>query len=149
MHIWRIEQLKDEIRERGMADDDVISYFVASMGLLGAAGALPLVLPGPWNWVQVGWNVLLGFAGTFYLYQANRGRMGQLFLQRFFALGWVIGIRWLLACGLIFGPLVAGFLLVQGAPVLPPWVYGLSWAGATVVFYWRIAVHLRDLSHSD
>lgn len=142
--------MKDEIRERGMADDDVISYVVVRMGAGAVAAWLPSTFPEPWNWVLYGWELMLALVGTAYLYQSNRGRMGQLFLQRYFSVGWVVGIRWLVATGLGWAFLAAGLRAmtplteVQRTGV---WVGYL--AGAELVFYARVARHLRDLSRDD
>lgn len=150
MYHWSIQRLKDDIRERGMADDDVIAYFVSGTMASAVLAWLPSVLAGPWSSFLYGWDVLLAGVGTYYLYQSNRGRMGQLFLQRYFSLGWVVGWRWLVPTFLAGAAL---FTVLRLQPTIPEdqrLAVMTGYVGlAELIWYWRLAVHLRDLSRDD
>jgi hypothetical protein len=45
--------------------------------------------------LQLCWNIGLAVFGTIYLFHQNSGLTGTQFFQRYFAIGWAVGLRWL------------------------------------------------------
>src|SRR5687767_5292916 len=98
MYFWRIEKLKDAMAAGPLTDREVLPYFIA-FAILTALGTS---LPGEaefnhWETVGAVWSVLLAGFGSYFIYSQNGGARGQYLLQRYFALGWVVGVRWVAA----------------------------------------------------
>src|SRR5919108_1465185 len=94
MYFWRIEALKSDLAVRPMTDRQVLPYLVACGVLMAAVGIIPFGPPNKWDLVGGGWSMLLAIVGTIHVYRKNGGEVGLHILQRFLAIGWVVGIRW-------------------------------------------------------
>ena len=89
---------------------------------------------------------MLAVLGTIYIYRQNGGADGQHFLQRYFAISWVVSIRSLVV---LIPAAVALFTLpaVLGSETEDTtWYHFLFVAIAGAVIYWRIGCHVRDLA---
>jgi hypothetical protein len=90
---------------------------------------------------------LLAAVGTIYIYRQNGGAGGQHFLQRYFAVGWVVALRWL---AIIVVAAVAFFVMLEVVGISTDstsWYEFVFLAAAETVIYWRIGHHVRDIAH--
>lgn len=146
MYFWRIEKLKNEMAARPLSEREVLPYLVVTVALYSAVGYIPQTAQNVWDGLGAGWSVLLAAVGTIYIYRQNGGAGGQHFLQRYFAVGWVVAIRWLvvviLAAIAFFGTLAA----VGADTESTHWYDFLFLAVVEAVIYWRIGYHVRDLA---
>src|SRR5262245_4674371 len=104
MYFWRIEKLKKQMAARPLSEREVLPYLVVFVALSVAVVYIPQAPLNVWDGLGAVWSVLLAVVGSIYIYRQNGGPGGQHFLQRYFAVGWVVTLRWLV--GLI-GPGVA------------------------------------------
>jgi hypothetical protein len=146
MYFWRIEKLKRRMAARPLSEREVLPYLVVFVALSTAVVYIPQATRNVWDGLGAVWSVLLAVVGSIYIYRQNGGPGGQHFLQRYFAVGWVVGLRWLVV---FIGASVAfyGTLAAVGADTdNTPWYDFLFFAVAEAVIYWRIGHHVRDLA---
>jgi hypothetical protein len=146
MYFWRIEKLKTKMAARPLSDREVLPYLVVFVALFSAVAYSPLPPQNVWDSLGAVWSVLLAAVGTIYIYRQNGGAGGQYFLQRYFAVGWVVSIRlfvvFILATLAFYGTLTA-----MGADTESThWYDFLFFAFMEAVIYWRIGHHVRDLA---
>ena len=94
MYFWRIEKLKTEMAARPLSEREALPYLVVFVALSSAVAYIPQTTYSLWDGLGGVWSVLLAAVGTIYIYRQNGGAGGQHFLQRYFAVGWVVVVRW-------------------------------------------------------
>lgn len=146
MYFWRIEKLKQEMAARPLTERQALPYLVVYCALYSAAGFVSPELENHWDFAGAIWSLLIVILGTIHIYHQNGGNEGHHFLQRYFAIGWVVGLRWL-AIWVVY--LVAFYVLLG---YFGPEVEGSQWydflgiALFETLIYWRIGCHVRDLA---
>ena len=150
MYLWRIEKLKAEMAVRPFTDREVLPYLIAWLVLLEVVIVLTTFLPtsaNVWDGLDAARGLLLTVFGTLYVFRQNGGASGQYLLQRYFAVGWVVGVRWiagLLPAMLVF--YVALEALGSGSEDSTEWYDFVLITVAEAGFYWRFGHHVRDLA---
>lgn len=160
MYFWNLRALKRELVAGALGEGRVFSYFFAVLTFDTVLYYLGSLLPASETtiWTYVGAVVMAGttLTGTYVAWRQNGGTAGRDFLGRYFPLLWVLCVRFLAVIMAIVLPvafvsgMVAGW---TGAPVesgdgLHPWeplVLAVAWAWLAV-FYWRLAVHTREVA---
>ena len=147
MYFWRIEKLKAEMAARPLSDREVLPYLVVFVGLSPAVCYLPETIVDLWDGLDAVWSILLAVVGTIYIYSKNGGAIGQHFLQRYLALGWVVTIRWL-AIVLFAGVAYVVTLIAFGVEAkVATWFDFMLLVLAEAVVYWRVGHHVGDLAN--
>lgn len=99
MYFWKVESLKEDMANGIFTDKELIPYIVLSAGLYAVViemiGYLPYEDINVWTYVLSILNVLIPIAGTIYAYKCNGGSNGTNFASKYFAIGFVVGIRFL------------------------------------------------------
>ena len=148
MYFWNIEKLKTEMAERPLTDREVLPYVVISMTLFAAVTSISpfMQLPGPnvWDVLQALWSIALALGGTIYIYWKNGSAEGSFFLQRYFAVGWVVGVRWavILIVPMLFVFILAGYSSDDSTP----WYEFLILVIIETVVWERTGHHVGDLA---
>ncbi len=94
---------------------------------------------------------MLAVVGTVYIFRQNGGAGGKNFLQRYFAIGWVVGTRWLVTFAIV-SVVFYGMLMAMNADID---IESTSWHGflfvavAETAFYWRVGSHVRDIAKRE
>jgi hypothetical protein len=155
MYFWRIERLTAELRRGPLEQRGALLYVLAWLVLWTV-----LTLSPAWaasesqhagDWASFFVSLLFLVGGTLTAYRANRGSRGQDFAARYFAIGWVLGIRLMV---LLLLPLVVVLFVIAGvvavrtnAPELSDAAASWVGAGLTLVFeaiyYWRLTHHFH------
>jgi hypothetical protein len=81
-------------------------------------------------------QIVISAYGVWRCYHANGGSSGQYFAETFIALAWVVGVRVFLVALIPFGALL---ILAQD---LPSAITEVLVLGFTVIYFWRIWVHI-------
>ncbi len=89
---------------------------------------------------------MIAAIGTIYIYRQNGGAEGQHFLQRYFAVGWVITIRLLVVFFLVAVAFYGTLDAIGAETESSHWYDFLFVAVLEAVYYWRIGHHVRDLA---
>lgn len=146
MYFWRIEKLKNELAARPLSERETLPYLVVFVGLSAAVGYIPQTMSNVWDGLGAAWSIALAVVATIYIYRQNGGADGQHFLQRYFAIGWVVTVRWL-AVLILVGVAFFGTLAALGADTETTHWYDFVFAALVeAVVYWRIGHHVRDLA---
>lgn len=146
MYFWRIEELKTEMAARPLTEREVLSHLVVCASLLAAVGYIPQAITNVWDGLGAVWSVALAALGTIYIYRQNGGADGQHFLQRYFAIGWVVTLRWFLILVLVAVACFTLLAVLGSEQEETTWYEFLALATIEVVVYWRIGFHVRDLA---
>lgn len=161
MYLWNIKALKKNLSAQALTEAQTFWYFFAVLTLETLFFHMASLFPGDepielWDYVEYVGAVIFTVGGTFVVYRANGGASGRHFLTRYFSLMWVLTIRFLVFMIPIL--IVAGFVIFSfsdtlfGAeaeeadfPVFSRTVLVASWIWF-LVFYYRLAVHMRDVA---
>jgi hypothetical protein len=147
MYFWRIEKLKAQMAARPLSEREALPYLVVFIGLSAAVGYIPQTMSNVWDGLRAAWSVALAVVATIYIYRQNGGADGQHFLQRYFAIGWVVGIRWLVVLVLATIAFIATLTALGLETKHTTWYDFMFFAIGEVVVYWRIGHHVRDLAN--
>ena len=139
MEIIRIKPLVERFRNGTFTDEEVGPYFLAYVILETVSHALPYTEFTLWDVVGSIATVVITIFGILHLRTQNRGTFGNGFLNKYFALGWVIAVRTILIA-LPLGVLVIFFTQSVGgeaavAPMAAIFVIALG-----VFFYWWLGL---------
>lgn len=146
MYFWRIDLLKANLRRKPLSDRESLPYLVASITLMTIGGSLPFQSFNVWDRLGSLWTIALAILGTIYIFHQNGGSEGRYFLQRYFAIGWVVGIRCIVA---IVACAIAMFVLLEYLGQSTEETGGYEFvffAAAETIIYWRIGHHVHDLA---
>jgi len=146
MYFWRIEQLKDQLIARPLSDREALPYLLVFVGLTAAIGFIPTEGLNVWDHVGTGLSVILTVLGTLWVYRQNGGADGHFFLQRYLAVGWVIGIRWVVGLVAFFFPLYFVLSLLSIESDVTTWYETTILAAAELLLYWRIGSHVEYIA---
>lgn len=98
MYFFRYQPLKEKLKSRTLTDREALPYLVLFSGIASAVYLLPPVEEfNAWDWIGGGTSVVLAVAGVIYTYVQNGGRQGFDLIQKFVVIGWVVGVRCILA----------------------------------------------------
>ena len=154
MYFWKIEALKEDIKKDQFTEKDRFVYGLIYI-VLCAAGMeammrLPIESPNIWDAIGSLGNILIPLIGTIFVYRSNGGAIGRDFLGRYFSIGFVVSIRFLVLLVPVSAALVAYYIYAfpgeepivsTPADILPFTVwYGL--------LFWRISKHVSDIKNS-
>lgn len=146
MYFWRIEKLKSEMAARPLSEREALPYLVVYVAFFAALSSIPDPIINVWDGLGAAWSIALAVFGTIYIYRQNGGANGQHFLQRYFAISWVVTIRWLVLV-LFVAIAFFTFLAVLGKDAEETtWYDFLFFAAVEAIVYWRIGRHVRDLA---
>lgn len=146
MYFWRIEELKAAMAVRPLSERELLPYLVVVAGLSSIMVWMPETELNFWDGAGMVWSIAVAVLGTLHVYQQNGGADGQHVLQRYLAIGWVVGLRWLAATIPVMVLLFA-LLAASGMELGPTtWHESLTIAALEVGLYWRIGHHVRDLA---
>ena len=131
---------------RPLSEREVLPYLVVFVGLYAAVGYIPHTITNVWDGLGAVWSITLAVVGTIYIYRQNGGADGQHFLQRYFAISWVVTIRWLVILFLAAVAFFATLTMLGSEAEETTWYEFLCIAVVEALIYWRIGYHIRDLA---
>lgn len=163
MYFWNITALKQELVANALTESQVFAYFLAVLTLEMLTFQLTALFPGTgetgiWDYVGFVGSVVFTVGGTLIAYRMNGGSTGKGFLGRFFPLLWVLTVRFLVfLLPLLVVAMIPLFFFSErlfGTDAadeefagLSMYVVILSWIWF-LAFYYRLAVHLRDVARA-
>ena len=128
---------------RPLSAREELPYLVVSLIFTLVVTIVPKPTPNQWDYLAVGWSIILAIAGTFYIYWQNGGSKGDHFIQRYFAIGWVVAVRWFAWVM----PVGIFYYSVLGDPKIEhaTWHESVFFAACETILYWRIGHHIAAL----
>lgn len=76
----------------------------------------------------------------------TEARAAGTFLQRYFAIGWVVALRWAAAVLAIAAVLFGVMAAVEADMESTQWYEFVLFAVAETIYYWRLGHHIKDLA---
>ena len=146
MYFWNIDELKNEMAARPFSEREMLPYLIVFVVLSTASSYVTTAVSTVWDGLGAMWSIALAVVGTIYIYRQNGGASGRHFLQRYFAVGWVIGLRCLVFVG---GAAIIFFVTLDwmgGVSENASWPEFLFGVVAETAMYWRIGHHIRDVA---
>jgi hypothetical protein len=150
MYFWKIEKLKEDLSAGPLPEAESVKYVVAQEVLyaLGMVPFLGVEDNNVWDVADGLVYLFLVLAGVLYAYSCNGRAKGRDFMQRYFAVGWVAGIRWMvmvLLPALVAYGVALGLYYGEAMPesMTPAEVVFLNVLCAT--YFWMLGRHLKDL----
>jgi len=150
MYFWKIESLKKDIVDGSFTDKELIPYVLIYAGLYAVGmeltGYLPYEDPNIWAYVLSTLNVLIPIVGTFYAYKCNGGGNGENFASKYFSIGFVVGIRFLVFLIPFITLLFIYWMIRFGEQEELPTTYIEVTLFSTwcALFYYKMAKHISD-----
>ena len=147
-YFWRIHDLKASMVSQPLSEREVLPYLLLTLGLYAAIASLPTQAFNLWDYLGAAWTVAITVLGIVYVYHRNGGSKGRDFLQRLFAIGWVVTIRWVvfLSLALLLFYISIEFWSVFEIEDETQWHDFAIIALAEIGLYWRMGFHVRDLA---
>ena len=150
MYFWKIEPLKEEFRKGNFKDKDVISYIVIYVALYAVGMELMGYFPDEginfWTYVLSIMNVFVPIGGIIYAYKLNGGPNGKDFALKYFGIGFVVLIRFIIYLIPVLVIMMVYWWFVFGDQKEYPTTFIEAAVFTTwhVLFYLRMAKHIRD-----
>ena len=160
MYFWNTRALARELKARKLSQREKMKYLlactVAGTGLIWMVfwspqpeAQLPLIL------ADLFVPLVIGIWGVLFCYRANRHGDNEEFFDRFICISWPVGVRFLV---LLFPLALVGYVVhavvahITTGDRFDPTVVGYSWidllfmSGWTLLYFWRIQLHLKNIS---
>ena len=152
MYFWKIDNLKKDLINNAVSENDQFKYiFVFSI-----CSSIVYILTSFPFYHQIEndiWDVYsaiiesgISILGTYYIFKINGGSNGNYFLQRYFSLSWVIGIRllpFILLAGFVFVMLSIGFGFDDA---LDDIFFNLGLFSFIIIYYWLVGKHVKEVT---
>ena len=151
MYLWKIENLKEDIRTKQLTEKDRFIYmFIGLIITYSIMNIMTLIASEDGNMWDVASSlleILTIYLGTFLAFRANGGAMGVDFLGKYMSIAFVISLR--------FIPLYILISIIMGINyyfIFPNIEEAETTLLDTVLFfvagiamYWRIIKHIKDV----
>ena len=154
MHFWKIDKLKEEIKNDDLSEKDkfiyAVIYIVSCAFGMEAMGWLNIEDQNIWDIVVSISNVIIVLVGTIFAFKANGGSTGEDFLGRFFSIGFIISVRFFVILIAIISITMVyiyystdenGYIETSPVDIFPY----LIWY---VALFWRICFHIKDVKNT-
>ncbi len=154
MYFWKIDNLKEDIKNGRFTEKDRFVYCLIYI-ILCAVGMeammrLPIERPNTWDTIASLGNILIPLIGTIIVYRANGGGAGKDFLGRYFSIGFVESIRFLVLLIPMFAALVTYYIYAFPGeePIVSTPTDTLPFTIWYAFLFWRISKHVADVKNS-
>lgn len=150
MYFWNIEKLKKDIIKKPLSEGEVFKYLIATT-ILYSLGMIPFLENNIWDIISGITSGVVTVLGLIYLYVRNGGSSGVNFLQKYLALGWVMGIRFFV---LIVCPVVIIYFSIIGVyvgaiPEETTWHDIITMNLMYLVYFYLLGIHMKDIRKSS
>jgi len=149
MYFWKINKLKSDFVNDAVSEKSMLKYLVAYTILLGLS-FIPFGESNEFNLFSSLLMIPISVIGLLYIFSANGGENGTNFISKYFAIGFVVGVRMfviVMPIALIIGVFagVAGADFSEGTTMWDVLITTII----TAFYFWRVAVHVGDTSKQN
>lgn len=149
MYFWKIEKLKESIRENKLTEKQrfiyLILYVVLGAICLEVMAYIPTENPNKWDIVNNILNVLIPSIGTYFSYKSNGADSGNDFIGKYFSICFVLSIRFLvyLVPILILYFLYYFYAYQTEEEIQTNFIDVIPFSIWHAAIYWRLCFHIR------
>ena len=154
MYFWKINKLKKDITSNKFSEKDrfiyAAIYVVLSASFMELMSLFPIEKPNIWDYIRPIANTLIVLFGFSFAYVSNGGNNGTDFLGRFFSIGFVISIRFIVILIPIFAALAAyyGYYYDENEEIVSTASDNVPFLIWYTALFWRICVHIKDVNNT-
>lgn len=159
MYFWKIELLKKELISNGLNQKSLFIYILMYVLFVQVVLEASYIFPseeGPTEltYIQALIDLVAATVGSYLCYYANGGSAGSQFAERFFSIGFVVGIRFLV----LLIPITIAYSVFMGVAAI---LFGIDpedpivnisvmfvMALWLIAFYWRVIIHINQVARS-
>jgi hypothetical protein len=154
MYFWNSGALAHQLKSKTLPQSEKVKYLLATVTLYAIGLEISLGLSSPMSLfgvIQSITSVVLVFLGTVFCYKVNSRGDNQEFIDRYICLGWPLTIKiFLLGLSVYLLYFVIG-VAIKGEnfekSLDSPSIFDLFLTALIpIIFYWRLATHLRWVS---
>ncbi len=146
MYFWNIKKLNEELINDTLNQRSVFVYiliYVFGMELaLETLNYFPLDEMNYYNYAESIIYLLIVFVGTCLTYYYNEGNKGSKFAERYFSIGFVVGVRVLVT----YLPIVIVAIILfddEDEEIVTTWYEISVFLILMFIYYWRCIVHMK------
>ena len=151
MYFWNIDRLKQDLIENGLSQGALFKYIFVYVFLSALSYELTYNFLSEEttniDYIQSALNIALTVFGTYFCYVANGENNGADFAERFFSIGFVISIRFIVLLVPII--IVMVFLSWDSEDIdnmSTKWYEVALWAAWAALLYWRVIYHINQVA---
>ena len=149
MYLWRINLLKEDIKENKLTNREYMAYGIAFLSLYGLLLLFAIVqIYMVWNPMMVEVQILVATGGIYYAYYLNGASQGENFREKLFSVGWVFLLRsvFFMSIGMLNLYVMTNLFGFEALFTAKNSILiGLLFE---MLLYWRIAKHIESLKSS-
>ncbi len=151
MYIWNIEKLKDQIRNNELTEKDrfiyVLIYVVLGAIVMELMTLMPLENGNVWDLINSVAAVLIIAVGTTCAFKANEANDGEDFLGKYFAISFVVAIRFIVYAIPLFVLLFIYYLYAfdEHEEIASGFIDVVPFILWYIALFWRICVHIKQV----
>lgn len=154
MYFWNTNALARQLKSRTLAQSEKLKYLLATITLYALSLEILPIISSPRSSlgiIQSITSVTLAFVGTLLCYKVNSRGDNQEFIDRYICLGWPLTVKIFLLCLAIYVVYIVIGVAIKGEDfeksLDSPSVFDLIFTALiAIIFYWRLATHLRWVS---
>jgi hypothetical protein len=155
MIFWNIKLLKQRLIDEGLSQNHLFAYIFIHIMFYEYSFATcsydSIEDPNIYDHVASIANITTYFFGTILIYRVNSGSEGKQFAERFFSIGFVVGVRFSVLFIPIFIFPIAGFIEAEDSGLFSTWyelIYLVLLQGWLVALFWRMIVHVKEVANT-
>jgi hypothetical protein len=155
MYFWKLDLLKKQLIARGLTEKQLFYYILVYIALSAICIEMMEYIPqeSPNIWVIAGsiLNICIPVVGTFLVFRANGGETGIQFPARYFSIGLVASIRFMvLLIPVMAALMIYWFFSYSTENEIPTTGMEVALLGIWyVLLYAYIAKHVRDVAQAS
>ncbi len=147
MYFWNIKELKEKLKEKPLSDYEIFPYLILTIAFELLPYSSSWSNYNKWDYFSEIHMFLIPILGLIYTYHQNKGKNGTNFLQRYFSLNWVLGIRFLIPIiTLMIVVLAIDLFIVEFLNDETSWYESVTFMLLEIIFYYRLGVHIKDVA---
>lgn len=153
MYFWKLDSLKKQLAEQGLTEYQVYCYILVYVSLSAIAVELMRYLPAEshnvWTYVESALNIGIPILGSILIFRANGGASGSQFAARYFSIGLVVTIRFLvLLIPVTIAMGIYWFFTYEGVETSTSWMEVAVFSSWYALLYANIAKHVRTVAQA-
>lgn len=151
MYFWKVEKLKQDLINNGLSQEVLFKYIFISLFLSALSFELTYNFvseeSSKIDYIQSALNMALVSFATYFCYVANGRNSGTDFAERFFSIGFVVSLRFIVLLIPIMVAMDFLFWDSEGIDDMSTKWYDVavltSWS---TILYWRVIYHINQVA---
>jgi len=150
MYFWNVEKLKETIRNGKLTEKSRFIYLLIYVVLSGIGVEVvtyfTVETPNLWDMIDSALYILIPLVGTYFAYKSNDAGNGSDFLGKYFSLGFVVSVRFIVYLMPLLVLYFLYYLFAHGEQEVTSttWFDVMLFQTWFALLYWRLCVHIKE-----